>query len=377
LADTARPISPEADGEDVDAAAEVANEVDFDDGISAISSHTLEEMERRRQARERRNVLRIHPLDFSQIIDENIELEPLAEFGNEEEGGQEGENEGPAAVSSGKEGNLIDKANAEVVFGQPFYEETGLFQNVRTVVDESTMMNNTRGGVPVTAALPPPSSPSALARVTSTKTHNTTMTEDSHEFEEMYHQHEALYWIDQDRVANVERNARQQQQSNTNVGSGGSGGRCRQSQRMSIEERAARLRELSRSRSRSDGTGSVSIYFCLYSLIAYLNEPYAKLYISRLLSFSLSCTPQSNKSATSSLVSGQHPHDTVPVFPSDLFSTRRKKSTTSNGAGSGRSRRYQNNNAAAAGAFVPGSTPLPGVSAEGDSDPFAMDFGEI
>jgi hypothetical protein len=41
LADVARPCSPEKSTPDL---------VDFDDGISAISSHTLEEMERRRVA---------------------------------------------------------------------------------------------------------------------------------------------------------------------------------------------------------------------------------------------------------------------------------------------------------------------------------------
>ena len=65
LPDAARPVSPEEkcvppsstgnSGEPID------DEVDFDDGISAISSHTLEEMEKRRQL----NTVRVSPTQFT------------------------------------------------------------------------------------------------------------------------------------------------------------------------------------------------------------------------------------------------------------------------------------------------------------------------
>lgn len=172
--------------------------VDFDDGISAISSHTLEEMERRRLAREGRNVVRLSPKDFSQITDE-----------------------GSVVMESGLQRVAIleesEERDTEVVFGDPFYEED--------------MLRNT-------ADL------SRVASAKSQRSRNTTVTEESNEFEEMYRRQEAMYWTDQDQVARSETNA------------GLAGGRP--SRGMSIEERARRLRELSRSRSRSDGTGSVS-----------------------------------------------------------------------------------------------------------------------
>jgi len=295
LADTARPISPHEELKERAAAEEIyANHhhespdlVDFDDGISAISSHTLEEMEKRRQVKEKKNknVLRLHPRDFSQIIDENAELEC-------------GDN-GLQGVGILEE--TSEEKNTEVVFGDPFYGKD-LFQNVCSIEDSH---DNKRLDTPA----------SNLNRSTSTKsqrTQNTTITEESNEFEEMYMRHEAMYWTDQDQVAHSETNARST--------------RCRPSERMSIEERARRLRELSRSRSRSDGTGS------------------------------------SNKSGASSLVSGQHPHDTVPVYSSDLFPRRRKSSSS-------RSRRSQSGSKSAP------KVVLPLVE---DSDPFSsLDHGEI
>ena len=64
-------------------------------------------------------------------------------------------------------------------------------------------------------------------------------------------------------------------------------------------------------------------------------------------------TTQSNKSG-SSLVSSQHPHDTVTVYLSDLFS-RRKRS-----GGGGRSRRSRSGNggALAPEGLTPGSDPF-------------------
>ena len=253
LAESARPISARAQQAELAQAAAAADTsssspdlVDFDDGISAISSHTLEELERRRVAKGRKHVVRLHPLDFSQIIDENAELHTELR-----------QQHGPSRVEGEEERN-----NTEVVFGQPFYNDlqqeavdAKLLQNVRTVVNESNGIAHEEF-TPSPGRVTPTAPPSALARVTSTRsskssrtqqTHNTTITEDSHEFEEMYNRHEQMYWIDSDQVANAER-----------VGKG-KNDRNRPSQRtMIIEERARRLRELSRSRSRSDGTGSVS-----------------------------------------------------------------------------------------------------------------------
>ena len=217
LADTARPISPDNDD---NGGEEKRDLIDFDDGISAISSHTLEEMERRRTAKERKNVVRLHPLDFSQIIDENTELKYIEPHSS-------GGLLGPVTEE-------VTEKDTEVAFGEPFYEEEGLFQSVRPIVTDEITSNLNAGA--------------ELTRVISSRTsqtNNTSMTEDSHEFEDMYNRHEAMYWTDQDQVASGEKNTTSRTTS-------------RPSQRMSIEERARRLRELSRSRSRSDGTGSVS-----------------------------------------------------------------------------------------------------------------------
>lgn len=292
LADTARPTEDEHEAQH-----ESPELVDFDDGISAISSHTLEDMERRRQVRalnmqrlQNQNVVRLRSSDFHQVIDENAALT---------------ESPGLSTVFAEDE-DTHDGTNTEVVFGEPFYEaEEGLYKNVRTVVDDGN-------GVAHDEFVP-----ASFNRTRSDKTNqtqNTTITDDSHEFEEMYKRHEAMYWVDQDEVAITEKSARSRSRTATRA--------SQAQQRMSIEERARRLRELSRSRSRSDGTGSTNI------------------------------------SGTSSLVSGQHPHDTVPVYPSDLF-TRRKKSGSSK---NGRSRKSSERN------LIAGSS----------SDPFSsLDYGEI
>ena len=191
-------------------------------------------MERRRQAKDKKstnNIVRLHPLDFSQIIDENTELKYTEQVSS---------SMGNGGLVPVKE---VNEQDTEVVFGRPFYEENDLFQNVRN-----------------TEIIGPPAQ---MNRVTSTKTQNTTITEDSNEFEEMYKRNEAMYWVDEDQVATCEKTSRRSSPvlvdggTTTDRRRGSSAGR--QSQRMSIEERARRLRELSRSRSRSDGTGSVSI----------------------------------------------------------------------------------------------------------------------
>eukprot|EP00578_Thalassiosira_sp_NH16_P021853 CAMPEP_0181092650 /NCGR_PEP_ID=MMETSP1071-20121207/9029_1 /TAXON_ID=35127 /ORGANISM="Thalassiosira sp., Strain NH16" /LENGTH=473 /DNA_ID=CAMNT_0023174839 /DNA_START=420 /DNA_END=1841 /DNA_ORIENTATION=- len=273
LADAARPVSPAEEEGSPDLA-------DFDDGISAISSHTLEEMERRRQAKERKNVVRLHPLDFTQIIDEEAELE----------------------CDDGRLSGVVeevDEKNTEVVFGEPFYEEEEYGNGPATGLESADCLDRTG---------------SARAH----QTLDTTATEESNEFEEMHRRHEAVYWADQDQLASSERAVKDQR-----------AGR-RTSQRMGIEERARRLRELSRSRSRSDGTSS------------------------------------SNKSGASSLVSRQHPHDTFPLFSSDLFA-RRKKSSSSRATRS--TSGSQHGSEFVSGSRTPAST---------GSDPFAsLDYGEI
>ncbi len=251
LADTARPVSPAGEEEDDEAAPEAhpghpipsstssqPELVDFDDGISAISSHTLEEMERRRTAKERSStttaaatttVLRLHPLDFSQIIDEECEIRgQQSSTTNDDEDDYDGmRRELQGAFGGGRkkchgldvvEEEEVDET--EVVFGAPFYEEK------------------------------------TMHRVPSTRTNqtiNTSATEDTHEFEDMCLRHEALYWTDEDQVARIERSA-----CRADVVARVQDRDQRSSARMSIEERARRLRELSRSRSRSDGSGSVS-----------------------------------------------------------------------------------------------------------------------
>ena len=206
LADTARPISP-LESAASGTAAEATPLIDFDDGISAISSHTLEEMERRRQVKDKKHIVRLNPQDFSQIISENDEIKYTPH-----DNSVSNNNTTLMAVKE------VDEKDTEVVFGEPFYQATPEdINNKLNTIEPAPQLN----------------------RVTSTRTNQTNNTEDS--FEE-YKRHEAMYWVDQDQVATTEGRQRQ----------------TRPSQRMGIEERARRLRELSRSRSRSDGTGSVS-----------------------------------------------------------------------------------------------------------------------
>ncbi|KAL7547426.1 hypothetical protein ACHAWF_017508 [Thalassiosira exigua] len=353
LAEEARPVSPaEREAERLRAERsreEVEGVADFDDGISAISSHTLEDMERRRQARERRtraqasggngggggatrgpNVLRLHPLDFHQIIEE------------EAAGGRGGATGFDPASPGGIAPAVSEERDTEVVFGEPFYEEEeaaaptapaaasnpsppdpAVARHVRTVVDPSS-------GVAHDEFVPHPLSSRTRSANTAGTAQNTTATEESHEFEEMRRRDEAAFWSDEGMVGAAER-ARERR-----TGRAGRG--------MSIEERARRLRELSRSRSRSDGTGS------------------------------------SNKSGSSSLVSsGRHPHDTVPVYSSDLFS-RRKRSGGSRGGGSmsGRSSRRSSSSGGGRAPRRGGGGAVTSSSVMEESDPFAsLDYGEI
>lgn len=71
LPDAARPVSPD-DKHDIAAPPStdsvddhVDDEVDFDDGISAISAHTLEEMDKRQKIHEKKNTVRVNPSQFS------------------------------------------------------------------------------------------------------------------------------------------------------------------------------------------------------------------------------------------------------------------------------------------------------------------------
>ena len=221
LADTARPISPNEqtaaaalntslESSAASGTAEATPLIDFDDGISAISSHTLEEMERRRQVKDKKHIVRLNPQDFSQIVSASDEIKYTPHDNSS------ALNNNHTTLMAVKE---VDEKDTEVVFGEPFYQATP--------EDVNNKLNTIE---------PAPK----LNRVTSTRTNQTNNTEDS--FEE-YKRHEAMYWVDQDQVADTEGRQRQ----------------TRPSQRMGIEERARRLRELSRSRSRSDGTGSVSM----------------------------------------------------------------------------------------------------------------------
>lgn len=71
LPDAARPVSPDdkhavAPPPSTDSVDNhVDDEVNFDDGISAISAHTLEEMDKRQKIHEKKNTVRVNPSQFS------------------------------------------------------------------------------------------------------------------------------------------------------------------------------------------------------------------------------------------------------------------------------------------------------------------------
>lgn len=71
LPDAARPVSPDdihnvAAPPSTDSVDEhVDDTVDFDDGISAISAHTLEDMDKRQKIHEKKNTIRVDPSQFS------------------------------------------------------------------------------------------------------------------------------------------------------------------------------------------------------------------------------------------------------------------------------------------------------------------------
>ena len=85
------------------------------------------------------------------------------------------------------------------------------------------------------------------------------------------------------------------------------------------------------------------------------------------------CFQQSNKSGTSSLISGQHPHDIIPLYSFDLFPTPSwrksnnslKSDTTSSRSGSG-------SKAKAAPRRNRRNCTGPDVVSKEDSDPFDM-----
>lgn len=256
LADAACPITPadEAREETLRPPA-FAEEVDFDDGISAISSHTLEEMERRRAAKEKvgrssknRSVMRPNTLNFAPVHEEECGPDP---------GGWCRQRDGGLA-------QVDEEVGAEVVFGEPFYKEE------TTQEDQGTLPTAVSDKV-VADGL---HKTTEFDRVGSNRTNvtmNTTASDDSGEFQELLNRNEAIYWTDEDHVNTVERKSR----GLTNMG---------------IEERVRRLREVSRSRSRSDGTGST-------------------------------------------LASGSHPHDTIPLYSSDVFRKSSSGSAGSRGGG--------------------------------------------
>ena len=222
LADIAHPVTP-AEGDKAGPAAAPSPSIpadgrpqetsfDYDDGISAISSHTLEEMERRRIVRERTqspNVVRVSALDYSQVIDENTELRYQVP------GTKTSRVLGTIDGNVGAGATAVDEDARRGAFGEPFFD------------------------------------PKAFARVSSARSRNTSVSEDSDAFEKMWKQDEERYW-----TAGAD---------GDDAMAGGAGRRHRASgrrtDRPSVEERARRLRELSRSRSRSDGSGVSSYKF--------------------------------------------------------------------------------------------------------------------
>mmetsp|Transcript_7624 Transcript_7624/g.15815 ORF Transcript_7624/g.15815 Transcript_7624/m.15815 type:complete len:467 (+) Transcript_7624:1040-2440(+) len=241
LADTARPVSPELPRlppreEGLAHASETYDAVDFDDGISAISAHTLEEMERR-------GLIHPPPTNAAGASDSRIR--------------KSDPRRGVGTVSR------IDET-----------EESDTFD--RDAGNNPFRATGTRPKL-VPAATGPRPPPLQLSRIHSAHTRATAATEDTDG--ELWMAEEARYWetLAQD----------DGKESREAAKSRGNGRVARRTMRPSVEERARRLRELSRSRSRSDGTGS------------------------------------SNKSSTSLR---SHPHDTVPVFASDVAHAKSNKS---------------------------------------------------
>lgn len=213
-------------------------EVDFDDGISAISSHTLEAMERRRVAKE---IAKVSSNKSGNSIKAGLtdSIHGTAPSG----GWCRQSDDGPLAQ--------VDEG-AEVVFGEPFYQDDDV-----VIMAQNTM---TKGQQQKEVISPKSVADKIIAdlllkktemnqRVGSNQTKstmNTTATDDdSGEFQAMLQRNEAIYWGDEEHVKDVERKSRGLKP-------------------MSIEERALRLREVSRSRSRSDGTGNVSVPSLLF-----------------------------------------------------------------------------------------------------------------
>jgi hypothetical protein len=226
---------------------EFDEEVDFDDGISAISSHTLEAMERRRVAKEMakgsssssnksRNSIKVGLTDF--IHGTSSSPAPNGGWCRQSD-------DGPLAQ--------VDEG-AEVVFGEPFYQEDDVI--MMTTAAQNKITTTTKDQQQKEVISPKSIADKIIAdlllkknemnqRIGSNETKctmNTTATdEDSGEFQAMLQRNEAIYWGDEEHVKDVERKSRGLKP-------------------MSIEERAQRLREVSRSRSRSDGTGNVSLF---------------------------------------------------------------------------------------------------------------------
>jgi len=221
LADVARPVSPR---EEVEALQPPTPDmVDFDDGISAISAHTLEEMVRRSRGcgpGPQPHVVRLDPRDFAPTAAASPAVA----------------HEGAEIVLQATEESTEASFRATPPRGD---DDPALLRNVRTASGPAREEYLQFSPAAPPAADPGPVAAMARRQRSLNTTLNTTATEDSHEFEEMRERQEALYWRDAERVARAEGGARHC------TGSG-----------PSIEERARRLRELSRSRSRSDGTGS-------------------------------------------------------------------------------------------------------------------------
>ncbi|KAL7468282.1 hypothetical protein ACHAXS_008501 [Conticribra weissflogii] len=296
LADKARPVSPELPRLPAEPLGIAHDVVDFDDGISAISAHTLEEMERRGL---------IHPPPppgKERIANATNPSRPRS-----------------AAVSRIDETNALDTFDHRDASHNPF----------RTSANSSVPQSRR------TKAL----SPVELSRIASRATAATEDTDG-----ELWMAEEARYW---QTVAEDDERAKGTN-GNANATQSRKGSRTtRRTGRPSVEERARKLRELSRSRSRSDGTGSVSVsrvgdgFALLCWSLSQSWLPFSNDLLTRVFAFFVvSAILRAVQSHKSSASLRSHPHDTVPVFASDVAHAKSKTSKSK-----GLSRR----------SFVPGS----------------------
>jgi len=216
-------------------------EVDFDDGISAISSHTLEAMERRRVAKEmaKGSSNKSGNSIKAGLTDSFHGAAPHGSTSAPSGGWCRQSDDGPLAQ--------VDEG-AEVIFGEPFYQEDDVVMMAQNTMNKDQQQReiispkSVADKIIADLILKKTEMNQRVGSNQTKSTMNTTATDDdSGEFQAMLQRNEAIYWGDEEHVKDVERKSRGLKP-------------------MSIEERALRLREVSRSRSRSDGTGNVSVF---------------------------------------------------------------------------------------------------------------------